>query len=256
MTTPHLILTCPSVSPAVSGLAARQPAVLAPFAGKSVLEYALTYFAAAGVREVTLVAGAAAAVLRSAVGRGESWGLAVTVVDQAPQTVPGEAVSWTLDRLPQLPEHRLWESYAGWFAAQVALLPQAARQAVGARELSPGVYVGLRSRVAADAVLRGPCWIGANVRIGAGAVVGPNAVVGEGSFVDEGAEVAGSVVAPQTYVGAHTELQAPRLPSPTFSSSATSPVPPVPPRSRPVRVPPRPARPNQIHGGPWKGERF
>lgn len=218
MSTPKIILICPAARPAVAALAIKQPLVLAPFAGLSVIEHALHQLAADGAKEITILASDRPEAIRAAAGRGEQWGVKLQVVaaDREPDPAavrqaqpPGAEAAdvRTLERLPQLPDHPLWDSYEAWFAAQVALLPDSAEKLLGMREIAPEVYAGLRSQVAGDARLQGPCWIGAGVRIGAGAVIGPEVIIGDGSFVDDGAEVAHSVVAPQTYVGAHTELR-------------------------------------------------
>lgn len=219
MKTKRIILICPGQRPAVAALATRQPLVLAPFLGQSVLEHALAHYAAAGATEISVLASDRPETIRAAVGRGERWGVKLTVISETAELDVATARArhghgqasatevWLLDRLPQLPEHALWDNPAAWFAAQLALLPRAAEERVGMRKRAPGVFVGLRSRIAEDATLQGPCWIGTNVRIGSGAIVGPNAIVEDGSFVDEGAEIGRSVVGPETYVGAQTEVR-------------------------------------------------
>ena len=54
---------------------------------------------------------------------------------------------------------------------------------IGLRETRPGVWVGMRSRIAGDAELLAPCWIGENVLVGSGATLGPGAVVENGVVV-------------------------------------------------------------------------
>lgn len=219
MKTKRIILICPAQRPAVAALAVKQPLVLAPFLGQSVLEHALAHYAATGATEISVLASDRPESIRAALGHGERWGVKLTVVGETAEPDVAAARArhghgqasaaevWLLDRLPQLPEHPLWDSPAAWLAAQLALLPRAAKERVGMRQRAPGVFVGLRSRIAEDATLQGPCWIGTNVRIGSGAVVGPHAIIEDGSFVDEGAEVGHSVVGPETYVGAQTELR-------------------------------------------------
>lgn len=219
MKTKRIILICPGPRPAVAALAVKQPLVLAPFLGQSVLEHAIAHYAAAGATEISILASDRPESIRAALGHGERWGVRLTVVSETVELEvaaararhghgqTGDTEVWLLDRLPQLPGHSLWDSPAAWLAAQLALLPRAAKERVGMHQRAPGVFVGLRSRIAGDATLQGPCWIGTNVRVGSGAVVGPNAIIEDGSFVDEGAEVGHSVVGPETYVGAQTELR-------------------------------------------------
>lgn len=138
------------------------------------------------------------------VGAGEAWGLRITGPDERDFA---DARRFVLDSLPQAPDLPLWSSYPVWFDAQMALLERMARQRVGMRELRPGVFVGLRTRLAPDARLTGPLWIGDNVFIGPGAVVGPKAVVEDDSYLDDGSEVVETIVGPGTYAGSFTELR-------------------------------------------------
>ena len=204
----NIILKCPVDSATAPALSRKRPLVLAPFLGQTVLEHALTSLAAEGVKHVCIEASDRVEEIRNVVGRGEAWGIKIefsraagTQADFSPARII------TLDRLPQLPQQPLWRSYRDWYAAQQALIPALARQRVGMREAAPGVFVSLRSQVAGDARLLGPCWVGANVFVGPRATVGPGTIIEDGSYIDGGAEVTGSVVGPQTYVGAFTELR-------------------------------------------------
>jgi len=69
------------------------------------------------------------------------------------------------------------------------------------------VWMGLRTRVHAQAELRAPCWLGEDVQVGRQAVVGPNAVLENRCLVEAGAEIRNSIVAPETFVGAFTEIR-------------------------------------------------
>ena len=204
-----VLLNCAVNTAAVPVLDRRRPAVLAPFLGESVLVHALAGLAAAGTRRVCLLPADRAEEFRPFVGRGNPWGLEIQLAPAGGPPPPEFATARAvlLDRLPQLPDQPLWESYPGWFAAQQALLPTVARQRVGMREVSPGVFVGLRSQVAADAQLLAPCWIGANVFVGPSAIIGPAAIVEDGSYVDAGAEISGSLLGPGTYAGSFTEIR-------------------------------------------------
>lgn len=182
--------------------------MLAPFLGTTVLERALSGLASEGAKRVLLRASDRPGEIRLEVGRGEAWGMEVLCGEEpAPAWDPERVREFILDRLPQLPQQPLWGAYRDWYSAQCALLAVTAGQRVGMRELSPGAFVGMRSQVASDARVAGPCWIGANVFLGPGAVVGPGSVIGDGSYIDEGAEISGSVVGPDTYVGRFTEVR-------------------------------------------------
>ena len=205
-------LICPGDATEVPALARKHPLVLAPFLGRTVLEHALTALAESGAKHVRILASDRPEEIRSRVGRGEAWGMTVEVVPSSERTADGDAASavapvLTLDHLAQLPQQPLWRSYRGWYAAQQGLLAALASKRVGMREMTSGVFVGLRSQVASDASLQGPCWIGDGVRVGSRAVVGAGTVIEDGSYVDEGAEIVGSIVGPQTYVGRYTELR-------------------------------------------------
>lgn len=220
----HALVICPDGRPAVPALARCRPLVLAPFLGKTVLEHALTFLAAQGAKTVTLLAGDRADIIRSAVGNGETWGVKLEVISERRELTAAEALAkhgaahendglpavreaLVLDQLPQLPLRPLWESYPSWYNAMLALLPLAAKERVGMREVAPGVFVGMRSRIADNASLNGPCWIGANVFIGPRAVIGPGTVIEDGAYVEAAAEVNGSVIGPQTYIGTLTEVR-------------------------------------------------
>lgn len=203
-------LLCPRDAASVPALSRKRAMVLTPFLGRTPVDYALEAIASGGAKEVRIVSEDHADQLREAVGRGEAWGLRVEVTSASPAAAAsgGEpAPVHVLDALPQLPGQPLWRSYRDWYSAQRALIPALAPQRVGMREAAPGVFAGLRTQIAPDVKLAGPCWIGANVFIGARAVIGPGVIVEDGSYIDEGAEVVGSIVGPQTYLGGFTELR-------------------------------------------------
>lgn len=219
-----VVLICPGERPGVMTLARKQPLVLAPFLGQCVLEHAIAFFVTRGAKEITLHANDRPEQIRTRVGNGELWGITVKVIAEDRELTETEAFHihgagkphghlpsphevFVLDRLPQLPEQLLWESYTGWFKTMLTLIPRTARERVGMRQIAPGVFVGLRSQIAASAKLTGPCWIGANVHLGERVVIGPGAVVDDGAYLDTAAEVIQSVIGPQTYVGELTEVR-------------------------------------------------
>ena len=187
------------------------------------LEHALTSLATQGATAVTVLASDRVDLIRAAVGRGEAWGMKLEVISPYRELTPSEALAkygaarehdalpeargaHVLDRLPLLAGPPLWESYTAWFRALLAFIPLAARERVGMRETAPGVFVGMRARIADSARLTGPCWIGANVFIGPNAVVGPDTVIDDGAYVEDSAEITASVIGPKTYLGALTEV--------------------------------------------------
>jgi hypothetical protein len=107
--------------------------------------------------------------------------------------------------LPALP---LFESYAGWFAALRAFLPHAVTpDRIGAHEVRPGIWVGLHAQISPSAQLQAPCWIGERVVVCDDAIIGPNAIVEDRAIVERGAQVANSVIGPETFVGRLISVQ-------------------------------------------------
>jgi len=111
-----------------------------------------------------------------------------------------------MDHLPGHPDLPLFDRPSGFFDALRHVAPALHSQRVGSRELSPGIWVGLHSRTAPTARLHAPCWIGQSVWIGSDAVVGPHAYVEDSAMIDTEAEVTGSWVGPNTYVGSFTSV--------------------------------------------------
>jgi hypothetical protein len=75
------------------------------------------------------------------------------------------------------------------------------------REIRPGIWTGLQTRISPEAHLHAPCWIGSNVFIGANAIVGPMAVIEDRSFIEPNAQVVSSVIGPDTFVGQVAAIQ-------------------------------------------------
>ncbi|MEI7730741.1 MAG: hypothetical protein WCO56_14300 [Verrucomicrobiota bacterium] len=204
-------LLCPTDQSVLPTLSRQCPLPLLPALGDTLLGHAIAFLAAQGVREICIVASDRTDQIRAAVGRGERWGVKLEVTSSPRDPVAQDASTaplvLLLDRLPQVPEQPLWTSYSAWFDALLTLMPLVARERVGMREIMPNVFVGLRSQIAGDAKLIGPCWIGANANIGARTVIGPNAIIEDGVVLDESAEVVHSIIGPQTYVGIMTEVR-------------------------------------------------
>ena len=220
------ILICPGERPAVSPLAQGAPLALAPILGKRLLEYWLDHLVDCGVRHVYLLASDRADQVRAWLGDGVRWELKVEVVTEDAELTPAEARAkyrsagasdWpaepndvtVMDFLPGASDRPLFRSYAELFAVLQHWLPRAASapDRVGLRNLRPGVWVGLHSRVSSDAELRAPCWIGENVLVGPRAIVGPAAIVENGTVLAAEAEIVDSIVGPETYVGEFTEVK-------------------------------------------------
>jgi NDP-sugar pyrophosphorylase family protein len=115
---------------------------------------------------------------------------------------------FVLDRLPGADDQPLLTSYGDWFKTVIGWMPRALnRSRVGFREVSPGIWCGLRNQIASTAQLRPPCWIGENVRVEEHAVIGPRAVLENRTVVDSAVEIVDSIVGPDTFVGALTKVQ-------------------------------------------------
>lgn len=218
------VLICPADRHAVAALARQQPLALWPFLGKPVLDHALIFLASKGAKEVRVLAADRPDEVRAFVRRGEAWGVSIEVVPEARELTREEArakyqtsspAGWlpapldiiTLDALPQMPDRQLWESYSSWQSVLLAYMPQGLLEKVGMRELSPGVYIGRRTRIAPSAKLNPPCWLGEHAWIGPRAIVGPETVLEDHVYVDQSAEIAHSVIGPRTYVGVLTEVR-------------------------------------------------
>jgi NDP-sugar pyrophosphorylase family protein len=217
----HLI--CPGRREAVSQLAESGPLAVVPLLSQNLLEYWLAHLAATGARDVRILADDRPEYVEAVVGHGARWGLAVEVTAETRELTPAQvqikyerelpAVSpadsiAVLDHFPGLPELPLFTSYADWLAGVLAWFPRVKTpDRVGVHEARPGVWVGMHTRVAPDAQLIAPCWIGSHCYVGARAVIGPMAVVEDRAFVEPGAEISWSIVGPDTLVGQYTEVR-------------------------------------------------
>ncbi|MDE3084827.1 MAG: hypothetical protein KGJ37_06385, partial [Verrucomicrobiota bacterium] len=219
------LLICPADRPAVARLAEPAPLAALPFLGKSLVEYWLEHLATRGAKIVLIVTSDHPSHLRAIVGDGARWGICAEIIPESRELsvsearvryCDGDSDHWLalpddavlMDHLPGLPEIKLFESYANWFAALQAWRPRTATpDRIGLREISPGVWLGLHARVAPSAQLRAPCWIGANVSIGPDAVIGPEAIVEDRVVVEAGARILHSAIAPETFVGRLTLIK-------------------------------------------------
>lgn len=211
------LLICPSDRPGAAHLADTAPLAVAPLLGKSPIEYWLDALVARGAKHVVVLASDRPHDVRSVVGDGTRWGLRLDLLPQARELTVEEArakfrsseAGWlggddiiVVDHLPGQPAFPLFESYAGWFAALQAFLPRAVTpDRIGAREIRPGIWVGLHAQVSPTARLQAPCWIGENALIADDATIGPGAIIEDRAIIERGATVAQSVIGPETFVG-------------------------------------------------------
>lgn len=215
------LLICPSERPTVRHLSTTTPLACVPILGQSLVEYWLSHLAASGAKRVLVLAADRPEHVLAQVGNGARWGLVVDVIPESRELSPSQAslkYSAGLDPLPsqgsitlldRLPGHDrpLFESYAHWFEAACAWMPNARTpERVGLQELQPGVWVGHNTRISPGARLRAPCWLGRNVFVGPDATIGPRAVVEDGGFVEPMAEITDSYVGAHTLVGQFTRL--------------------------------------------------
>ena len=217
----NAILICPGERENVLALAETVPLCNQVICGKGVIEYWIESLAVRGIRRVLVLATDRPEQVRALVGDGSRWGLQIDVnpeireltVEEAhykyAKAFSGAPVDVVLmDTLPGLPGSPLFRSYAHWHAALMEWMPRAATpDRIGVREVKPGVWVGLRTRISPTAQIQGPCWIGEDVEIGPEASVGPRVVVESRAVIEADAAVADAEVGPETVVGRLTELR-------------------------------------------------
>ena len=212
----RVILICPDQRPALEDLTGGVPLALAVYLGKPLIEHALDGLSRNGVTEVLLLASDRPSEVRAYVGEGAAWGMQVRISPESSELSPAEAAVrhasfghdavLTLDSLPQAPDVPLIRDADTWHNSRARLLPILAASQIGAREISPGIWFGLKARVNRSAILHAPCWIGPNSMVGADAIVGPCGFVESDSVIDAHATVENSTVGPRTYLGSMTHL--------------------------------------------------
>jgi NDP-sugar pyrophosphorylase family protein len=210
-------LICPSERPGVPFIGQSRPLAAVPLLGQSLLEYWLAHLAASRVKEVMILASDRPEVIKAIAGDGARWGLKISVIEESRELTPAQALIKygrdldpaflqngvaVLDHFPGGDAELLFESYASWFAVQLAFMASAKTpERVGIRQTGEMIWTGLHSHVSPEAVLQGPCWIGRNVIIGPGGVVGPNAIIEDGAFLEASAVIADSYIGADTFVG-------------------------------------------------------
>jgi NDP-sugar pyrophosphorylase family protein len=216
------LLICPSDRLQVGWLAEYEPLCGLAMAGRTLLEYWLATLALEKVDYALVLADDRAEQIEEIAKGGLPWGLKVEVRRQTQELTPAQALFEyqkdlgatiqnkniaVLDHFPGLGQYPLFISYGGWFAGLMAWLPRARTpDRVGVREISPGVWAGLQSRISSKAELHAPCWIGEKVVINDQAVIGPNSVIERGCMIDSNARVSASYIGPDTYVGRFSEV--------------------------------------------------
>jgi hypothetical protein len=207
------VLICPDPRAGAAFFSRKSPLVLTPVLGPSLLSNWLSTLADSGVKEVIVFASDRPSAIRAETGRGERWGLKIEVLPEPRELSVAEARArfgvdnvTLADHLPGLPDAPLFTTHAGFFAALERWLPLAGGRRVGAKEISPGIWSGLRCKIDPSARLVPPCWLGDNIWIRAHATIGPLAFIEDSSFVDHDAEVDRGWVGPRTYVGALTHV--------------------------------------------------
>ncbi|HOP98183.1 MAG TPA: hypothetical protein PLK78_12175 [Verrucomicrobiota bacterium] len=208
------MLICPSSRPGVEYLSALAPLAAIPLLGESLVEYWMTHLAMSGPTSVRILASDRPERIAAIVGNGARWGLqAEVIVENRELTLAQAQIKYSreissgsseivvLDHFPGT-LHSLFTSYADLFGGVLEWLPNAFMpDRVGFREIRPGVWAGLHTRISPEAHLNAPCWLGHNVFVGAGAVVGPMTIVEDRCFIESKAEVVSSLVGPDTFVG-------------------------------------------------------
>ncbi len=206
-------------------LSASAPLVNVRVFGKSLIQYWVEHAMGLGATKIIVLAADRPEQVRGRVGDGRRWGVEIEVLPILHELTEPEArakyganrnTKWlpapndviVMDHLPGLPGPPMCGSYAAWFAALLAWLPRAVTpDRIGLREIQPGVWAGLRTRVSPSARLLAPCWLGESVTVGPCAVVGPMAILEDKVFIEAAAEISNSVVGAETLVGQCTELK-------------------------------------------------
>lgn len=220
----NALLICPAQRPGMEHVLPAAPLAAVPMFGQTLVEHWLDHLARQRAQHVRVLAVDRPHLIRSLLGDGARWGFKLEVLSDHAERTCEEAFAqfsratanpvtsmenvFVLDHLPGFPKCKLFDDYAAFFAALTSRLNAvAASDRIGLREIEPGIWAGLRSRIDRRARLHAPCWIGEHVWIGPDAEVGPMAVLEDRVFVDHGAWVEQSHVGCDTYVGEFVELR-------------------------------------------------
>jgi NDP-sugar pyrophosphorylase family protein len=210
------LLLCPADRGAVEALSERKSLSAWQLFGASLAVHWVEHLAAHGARQVKLITTRRADDLRAEIGDGARWGIQAEVVAESRHLTIDEARAkhgpaddvFEVESLPLLPCLHLFGSYAHFFdGAQKTFFALAQRGRIGAREIRPGIWVGLRAHIGADVLLEAPCWLGDDVHVEKDAHLGPWSFLEDRVWVGAGAEVSHSIIAPETSLGVATSLK-------------------------------------------------
>jgi hypothetical protein len=220
----NALLICPAERPGMENLVKAAPLAALPMFGQSLVEHWLDEMSRRQAKHVRVLAADRPHLIRSFLGDGSRWGFKLEVLPERVELTREEAVAqfascatdpvtsvenvFTIDHLPGFPKFHLFDDHAALFAALTARLNKVTvADRIGLREIEPGIWIGLRSRIDKSARLHAPCWIGEHVWIGPDTEVGPMAVLEDRALVDRGAWVEQSYVGSDTYVGEFVEMR-------------------------------------------------
>ena len=220
----NAVLICPAERPELEQLGKAAPLAAVPMLGQSPVEHWLEHLSRLKVKHVRVLTADRPHLLRLLVGDGSRWGLQVEVLPERAELTPEQALEkygaenvrnpvklihhiFTADVLPG-DSKPLFTNYSCLMDALKERLSRVkAGDRIGLREIKPGIWVGLRTKIDPKARLHAPCWIGENAWIGPEAVIGPNAIIEDRTFIDRGAWIENSLVLPDTYVGEVVEVR-------------------------------------------------
>jgi len=212
----NALLICPSDRLGVECLSQSQSLSVWPLLGTPLAAHWIEHLTGRGARRIKLITARRAEELRAVVGDGARWGVSVEVISESHELTPEEARAkhgpadevFVADSLPEAPDRPLFTSYARFFGAlEHAFFSLAGRGRVGAREIQPGVWAGLRTQVGADVVFEAPCWLGEDVHVDRDVRLGPWSILEDRVWVGAGAEVSGSIIGADTSLGVATSLR-------------------------------------------------
>jgi len=220
----NALLICPAERAGLEHLFKAAPLAAVPIFGQSLVEHWLDEMGRKQAKHVRVLAADRPHLIRSLLGDGSRWGFKLEVLPERVELSREETLAqfascatdpvtslddvFTMNHLPGFPKFQLFDDYAALFAGLTSRLNAiGATDRIGLRELEPGIWVGLRSRIDKSARLHAPCWIGEHVWIGPDTDIGPMAVLEDRVFVDRGAWVEQSHVASDSYVGEFVELR-------------------------------------------------
>jgi hypothetical protein len=220
----NVLLICPDQRAGVEHLAKAAPLVATPILGQTLIEHWLDEMSRRRATHVRILAVDRPHLIRSLLDDGSRWGFKLEVLPERAEPTREEAFAqfascaknpvldveqvFLMDHLPGFPKFQLFEDAAAFFAGLTARLNAISpADRIGLREIEPGIWVGLRTRIDRKARLHAPCWIGEHVWIGPDAEIGPMTVLEDRVFVDHGAWIEQSYVGSDTYVGEFVELR-------------------------------------------------